>query len=272
MEEYGIAKIAELFGITAEALRKYELMGLLESKRKSGYYRKYDVWDISALLQIRFYNKYRIPLRKVKELLNHENISETVRVLDEQRENLVREIIYKQTLLRQLDRRRCDLKQVAQGNMGYTIEDSPDLVYASFFETNSLEYAHATKDEKKRKKAKRLFSDFLPFLGTLLIYDPNSWNITDSGYCMEAEFYNACKESEEISLKEMPSCLCVTTILCSRYSRYSDIEPLKLAADEIQRQGYQITGEIFTMDILFDRDKKEEQFCYYRAWFPIHTE
>lgn len=55
MEEYGIAKIAELFGITAEALRKYELMGLLESKRKSGYYRKYDVWDISALLQIRFY-------------------------------------------------------------------------------------------------------------------------------------------------------------------------------------------------------------------------
>ena len=49
----GIFELSELFGITPEALRKYEEKHILHPIRDKNGYRKYSSWDLTKLVRIR---------------------------------------------------------------------------------------------------------------------------------------------------------------------------------------------------------------------------
>lgn len=49
----GIFELAQLFGISAELLRKYETKGLVTPKRTESKYRKYSTWEINKVFCIR---------------------------------------------------------------------------------------------------------------------------------------------------------------------------------------------------------------------------
>ena len=49
----GIFELADLFGVTTEALRKYEAKGLLQPYRDENGYRKYSSWDLTKIIRLR---------------------------------------------------------------------------------------------------------------------------------------------------------------------------------------------------------------------------
>jgi len=84
MELQTISQVSKEFGVSTRTLRYYEQVGLIESKVKDGYaYRTYDHHSVVRLQQTLFLRKLRIPLRRIKEILDNGNAADANELLSE---------------------------------------------------------------------------------------------------------------------------------------------------------------------------------------------
>ncbi len=105
-EMIGIFELADLFGITKEALRKYEAKHVLQPYRDENGYRKYSTWDLTKLVRVRQLRQEGFPLNNIADGMEAEDPSGQVRDLEEQRQELRREIAYREKLIRWLGNRQ----------------------------------------------------------------------------------------------------------------------------------------------------------------------
>jgi len=102
----GIVELADLFGITKEALRKYEGKNVLQPYRDESGYRKYSTWDLTKLVRVRQLRQEGFPLTHIAGEMEAEDPNRQIRDLEGQREELRREIAYREKLIRWLGSRQ----------------------------------------------------------------------------------------------------------------------------------------------------------------------
>lgn len=69
MKIYTISQVSKLFGVSTRMLRYYEGLGLVSSKRTTGYsYRDYDENDCKRIKQILILRKLIISLKEIKKI------------------------------------------------------------------------------------------------------------------------------------------------------------------------------------------------------------
>lgn len=93
MKEMTVNQVSKGLGISTRMLRYYEKEGLISSSRREGYsYRIYDEDAVSRVKQIILLRKLRIPVRKIKTILNHADAVAAIEIFRQNIEEIDEEI------------------------------------------------------------------------------------------------------------------------------------------------------------------------------------
>lgn len=120
--EIGIFELAELFGISAETLRKYEAKKILQPYREENGYRKYNTWDLTKLVYIRQLRQGGLPLSDIVSELERDEPSQQIQNLDRLRQKLREEIAHREKLIRWTESRRKELSQAIELGEGCALQ------------------------------------------------------------------------------------------------------------------------------------------------------
>ena len=81
---YTISEISRLFGIGIDSLRYYERLGAVTPQRGSNGYRLYDLDDIYKLSLIKDLRRLDVPMKQIKEHLDHQTLKGTLGLLEQE--------------------------------------------------------------------------------------------------------------------------------------------------------------------------------------------
>lgn len=105
----GTFELADLFGVTTEALRKYEAKGIIQPCRDENGYRKYCSWELTKIIRARQLRKEGISLNDITAELKEGDPARQLRDMEDLRQTLAAEIAYREKLLSWLDVQRKEL-------------------------------------------------------------------------------------------------------------------------------------------------------------------
>ena len=93
MELQTISQVSKNYGISAQMLRYYEKIGLIQNIRNDGNaYRFYDEATIKQLHSIILLRKLRISVIQIKKILDNQNALKTVEIFEQNISELDEEI------------------------------------------------------------------------------------------------------------------------------------------------------------------------------------
>ena len=99
--KYKIGEIAKLFGLSAESIRHYERVGLIQpQKSEDSSYRLYSSWDVALLSACRQYRAFDISLEKSADLLGALDAERVLTALREHESSIEDEIARQYQMLR----------------------------------------------------------------------------------------------------------------------------------------------------------------------------
>ena len=118
----GIFELSELFGITPEALRKYEEKHILHPIRDKNGYRKYSSWDLTKLVRIRQLRSEGVSLGSVAQQLRQGDPHQKLQELESLKQALAEEIVQRNRLIAWMDAQQRDLLQAQHLGDSCTVE------------------------------------------------------------------------------------------------------------------------------------------------------
>lgn len=91
-KNFTIGEISKLFNIGIDSLRYYEELGIIKPRRAANGYRTYRLSDMYRLTIISELRKLRLPLEHIKEYLDHQSLSNTMLILNNEKVEIKKEI------------------------------------------------------------------------------------------------------------------------------------------------------------------------------------
>lgn len=271
MKKYGITTIAKLFGITTEAIRKYEAKGVIGSRRNcKNRYREYETWDIPTLFRARMYKKFGFSLSQASDMNNSMSIDEIISSMHKREEELAQEIIERQKLMLMLREWKNDLSEMDEySNSKCVIEYSPEIYFCDFLQPDSM-----TEDADILALAGK-WIEHLPFVSLGIRSDVDSVlygnPVFTAGVCVTKE------NKAKLNLSDLPythkseSRLCIGTILMGTHNNPLNTYSFTHVREYIRKHNMQVSGEVTGKTIL--TNKHDGDYCYYqKIWIPIDIE
>ncbi len=157
-----IGEIAKQFGLSTQAIRYYEKLGLIESPRRSDKgYRLYSALAVKRLQLIQYAQKFGLSLNQIKELLEANNLKSSIialnNMLENHLQNLERQIKQIEINRQELSKRHQQLNQfIAEDNSYY--HDSIDHYLLSLFEEIESSLSASNQTANKVKQLLELYS------------------------------------------------------------------------------------------------------------------
>lgn len=260
MEQYGITELARLFDLSTEAIRKYEAKGLLESVRnEDNQFRKYDIWDIAMLLQIRNFRNLDFSLREIESFLS-EKPSELESIFQKKKQATANLILKYQEQFHVLEQTEESIRKLATSSPSFRLEFNPSLFY---FNT-------ALMSPPGKLNPWDIVRDWMKQTAFVSFYDifDETQTFKNFGIAIE-ERYISQKESVQLkdTVQYIPSRLCASMTLEIDYSTPQE-ELLRSQIPLLEKAGYTVVGDSLLKPIYFNKQEKEYR-CYCQLWMPI---
>ena len=267
MKRYGITELARLFGITPEAIRKYEAKGVLESRRnEQNSFREYDSWDISTLLHARKYTQAGFSVSQAAGLLNSSSVDGLLRQFERRSQELAGEIVYRQKLMKSLGHWERELREYQDQSVPYRFETRPETVFCQLYDDSDLTANQGHLEDCKR------WMKHLPFASLGLIMKKedvlSGSDALSTGMCAfqkDLDWLGLSGLPHQATLKER---LCVTAMLVGSYRQPIKPRDFKPVFDFMEQQGCFLSGDVF-LRVFLSRKEDGEYHFYHKAWFPI---
>lgn len=270
--EYKIGDIAQMLGISHEAVRFYEKQGLLKPRRdeKNGY-RLYQAVDLNVLMRLRSYTSYGYTVSEAIALLKDDDLYDLSMDLQHKSEALRRKLDEDALLLLCMQLRNRHMRRVS-GMLGEcTIEHSPTF-YGIIYRNN----LDISVDITTRRRV-REWMQMRPFAEALLIYKQGCWldesTTYQQGLCMEELFAQAFGIKADEKVLHFPSVKSVYCVVEAPYEATSEkaeerrqiFDPAKAY---IRQKGLRVIGDSFGR-VLHTSMKSGEYIHYCEQWIPI---
>ena len=123
-----IGEIAKQFGLSTQAIRYYEKIGLIESRRSAKGYRLYSFATVERLRLIQYAQKFGFTLDRIKELLAVEDLQACANTLNEMVEDRLKEL---EQQLKQIETATAELSQRQQQLSQLIAEDNTSILDTS---------------------------------------------------------------------------------------------------------------------------------------------
>ncbi|WP_304943101.1 MerR family transcriptional regulator [Vallitalea guaymasensis] len=140
-EYYTIGEISKIFSISTDTLRYYSKIGLIIPKQiRDNKYRYYSIEQFEMISTILFLRSVDIPIKKIQQLLHHENISKIQEEILKQENILQNKINYLKHLKSQIESFYWNSSEFTSDSLDIRIEKLPKLwVLSKPFHTNEID-------------------------------------------------------------------------------------------------------------------------------------
>lgn len=266
-QKYSIGTMANLLGISAEAIRYYESKNIIRPIRdqETGY-RYYNTWDFHMLLRARHYQNYGFSLEEVADLFQSRNLSEVCDRMQAQEDNIEQEIIYQMNLLKRIRQSQTMLQNAVNSVGEYRIEQRPGI-----YRMNTQKNYTLFK-EKKDLDLVSEWTEKIPFVySCALFYEEDVKKGSgdfEFGLGLDEEYASFLNVNEAEKVQYYPPCLCVHTCVPSRSGKYLSVESLKEGLKYLKRNNLELKGDVVTRVVCMTKPE-EEYFNWHIVWFPI---
>jgi DNA-binding transcriptional MerR regulator len=133
-----ISDLADLFGITAETLRKYDHQKIIEAFRQENGYRHYSSWELTKVICVRQLRMEGYPLSKIAARMHRRDGVDTIDQIDAMEKQLQAEIEEKQRLIHWLQHRRKLLKESKAQKTDVHIESWSSIYCCVYMAGNTM--------------------------------------------------------------------------------------------------------------------------------------
>lgn len=255
---YTIGQVAKFLGVSRDTLKFYEEKGLVNPEKddKNGY-RKYNHFDIEEVLTTNFYREINIEIKEIQEIRKGKSVEDIESLLEEKEEEILREIEYKNLLLKRIKSVKEDCKRIKQHFGGYTITEMKPVEVKSeitnFFAYN--EFKNLQKNTDNLKEAVTL-------TGAMRVISVDEEGINGNRFIVVRKVEDLDKdiEGEVIAYSK-----CIYTIIEDSYENIDDEvgERIKKIAED---NGYELIGLVFVGVLLTTYEEGVE-----RRFLEIYT-
>lgn len=126
---YTIGQVAKFLGVSRDTLKFYEEKGLVSPRKdKENGYRRYNDHDIYDVITTNFYRQLDIEVKRIQEIRHSKSIVDIEQLLQEKKQGLKEEIVYKQRLLERLEEVQQGCKNIQNYLGRYTIKEMGPFV------------------------------------------------------------------------------------------------------------------------------------------------
>lgn len=267
MKKIGITVIARMFGISPEAIRKYEKQGIILSQRdQDNNFRRFNLWDIAHLFRARLYTMCGFSLKETTKMLSISNLDEAENIIKNKEEDLVRQILVIQRQLETLRNMKSDIAEMLKGStrLSYTFEQSPTVYFYDFMDDQALD------DGENTLRYVSEWIERLPFvfLGLRFEYESDKKFRSVMGVCATEE------DRKKYMLSNLPYTYCVkggmnlTTTLVGTYSNPLNRDSFQDIVGFLRSKNFRIAGEIWG-EVRYSAKIDNEYKFYHKIWIPI---
>lgn len=268
-QEYSIGKMANLLGISTEAIRYYESKGIIRPVRdaETGY-RYYNTWDFHMLLRARHYQNYGFSLEEVSELFQSDDLLSICDQMKAQEAGIEHEIIRQINLLKRIRQSQAMIADAKNSVGVYQIKQRPGI-----FRMNTQEN-YTLFNKKKELELIAEWTEKEPFVySCAAFYEKNiqqGISDFDFGMGLNEEYAEFLGVIETELVEYYPPCLCVHTCIPSRSGKYLSLDSLQEGLAYLRNNGLQLKGDVITQVVCMTKPE-EEYFNWHIVWFPIEA-
>lgn len=191
-QTYKTGQLADILGLTRDALRYYEEKGIINPKHKQeNNYREYDFYDIYTLMVTDFYKKRNLAIKEVKKLQSGSELDELEALLGEKATELEEIIRIKESTLRKINETREFCKDIKNHVNRFSLRKLPLYeIKGEISDFNAVEEYHVIlekmdlmKEDILSKIVKRFTFDESGFLDfKMFIVDKSDSKLEDKSY------------------------------------------------------------------------------------------
>ncbi len=261
-QEIGIFELSNLFGITTEALRKYEAKNILQPYRGKNKYRKYSTWELTKIIRVRQLRQEGFSLNDISDELERGEPVRQIQKLEDMQKQLRGEITYRENLIRWLSTRQDEIARTESLGDECVVEHQSRRYCCVYMVSDTLV-------DKKGLELERLqeWMRAMPFVRVCHIGSPKT---TISCLALEEE------EVEQYGLRHLvpdfmiPEQRCVVCNMTAEHTQEEDtsVERIQQAREKALGLGLELTEEgVFQMVWYSQRDGIFQS--HNKAMFPI---
>ena len=163
-KEIGIFELAELFGVTSEALRKYEAKRIIQPFRDERGYRKFHSWDLTKIICARQMRQEGFTLSDIAQSMQSAEAQERIGMMEKMQKELMQEILYRKKLIAWLSAQKDEIVRMENQGERCVVEHQPALHCCVYMAGETL----VDKEGEEREQLKRWLEE-LPFCNVCYI-------------------------------------------------------------------------------------------------------
>lgn len=269
MNKIGITVIARLFGISPEAIRKYEKQGIILPQRdQDNNYRKFNFRDIAHLFRARQYTMCGFSLKEVTKMLSISNFDEAEALIKNKEDELALQILFIQRRLEILRQMKRNMEEMMKSSteLSYTFEQSPTVYFYDFIGSQALH------EDKNKLQHISKWLEKLPFvfLGIRFDYEEK----VDKEPRAVLSICVTKENREKYDLSDLPytycskSKMCITTTFIDTYSKPLNKNDFQFMAYLLKSRNLRIAGEIWG-EVKYSAKINDVYQFYHKLWVPV---
>lgn len=261
-QEIGISDISEFFGITPEAIRKYEGKGIVQVKRdENNKYRKYTMWELFSMLYAKRLNYLGFTLGQASESLKELDGYVYIERMEELQQKLAEEVAWKRKLIILLDKmkkERCSIEQ--QGDQ-IQIEYINDILLFEIAENLCL-------NTEENIDIRSAWIDALPFIKEYVIFSRENTEELSTCFAISSEDARIYGLGNLQATRIIPEGFYATCILKGDEKEMIMEKKIHEVACRIEKMGHRITDEVYAE--IFDYAKVDGMYeALHKCYFPV---
>lgn len=262
-KKFSIHEVADLLGLSTDAIRLYEKSGLVTPLRneKNGY-RYYEEEQIQRIMGISLYRKLNVGIAEIKRLFQVSDFETMVSAFEGYIENREEEIRVLQNQLEKLKVMKMHMTQIQQGVGVYCVKQLAERYTKRINTTGIWEY----------EKMKKILSTELFSFGNICYqtkHDNNGYDtIEELQFVIRDPMSTLCmKQIQREHMEFSPKCSCIYTVYATKEKEESqwDFQKMETYAKE---QGCRCTGEVYTFYV-YSLINDEKVLNFYEVYAPI---
>lgn len=260
-----ISRMADLFSLTAETLRKYDAKGIISAFRDGNEYRKYSSWEVTKLIWARALRAEGYSLDQIAAHTVERVSDDSIRIIEEMQKKIAGEIVERQRILKWLEERKRSYRELDSREDEVTVEIQPEIWCCSYLTDNTMTGKKGAEWENLQEWMKAL-----PFVSVYYIGNRAYNTVSCVGITAEErDRYGLTRLTPDFILPEQ---MYLSKFVIAEHSRQHDTsnEVILQGFADMQERGYPLQ-DLFVMRV-FDYVQKDGLYrSYNKMMIPVKT-
>ena len=261
--DFKIGELADILGVTREAIRHYERVGVIRPRRiKGNNYRVYSVSDVEHLLETKYLQSIGYSLDKSKEYLNLQDQASTAQQLADYKDKLRHRIEFLEFAIRTMERSIFYAEKAANIKEVCFLDTRPEFLRISVF---------GEKTTPEMGKLRKAWVAAMPWVSCSPLFRIREQDVLyEKGLCILKEAAERLSLSVNDSVEHYPARPSIYSLIDFDESPALSLDLFDHIMQFANKNNYTIDQDDNIIGRVYDLiNGKGKKRVYYEVWIPV---